>query len=157
MSDGCNDCNLPKEFISGIYCINCMKTYSKYRIIPNNECVLKSDYPNYFVSDEENGIIEPCESTCATCSKAGESITNSDGSIIFVENCDSCSGDLYLKDISCVSDCGTKLIGISNVCVNYKSINKYKYIYLIIQNVTQEMKLTLFLIQQKILILIIIL
>ena len=128
MSDGCNDCNLPKEFISGIYCINCMKTYSKYRIIPNNECVLKSDYPNYFVSDEENGIIEPCESTCATCSKAGESITNSDGSIIFVENCDSCSGDLYLKDKSCVSDCGIKLIGISNVCVNCKSINKYKYI-----------------------------
>ncbi len=36
-----------------------MKTYSKYCIIPNNECVLKSDYANYFVSIEENVIIEP--------------------------------------------------------------------------------------------------
>ena len=124
----CIECNTAVEYISGIYCINCMKSYNQYRILPNEECVSLSDYPNYFIFDEENGIIKPCESACATCSKAGENVINSDGITVFVENCDSCSDPLYLKDKNCVSDCGIKLIGIDNVCINCKTLNKFRYI-----------------------------
>ena len=102
-------CDDPLKGILSGSCVNC-KDKGKVKYEDNPNCV---DIPSnaYYETESTYGIIKDCHSNCASCSAS----PNSDGSI---QNCDTCSGSLYLKDSNCVSSCEPFAKGSDNKCIN---------------------------------------
>ena len=107
----CRVCNTPKEYIEGIYCINC-KNYGKYHIDGESQCIEASDVDsptgnkiNYYKENDNYGTIKACDTSCKTCSNGPGTKTNDDGTVINTKNCLSCDNTYYLLDGNCIDDC----------------------------------------------------
>ena len=92
---------------------SCFQLFNKYIIENTNECIDKPEEStqnqNYFISNEQTGLLSSCHSSCLNCS---QSPINSN------PNCDLCKDGYGLqKNGNCVTNCGEGYYENNNKCL----------------------------------------